>query len=124
MKEINYKIDERERDLKKKMETKNNELEAQIIQLSEDMLTESAIREQVSEIVGKKLEGEIIGKFDEKLKNIKGELVKETLKSLEDVKTDLSLKMDIIEAEISDMKNRPASVMSNTSKKEMEAKRN
>lgn len=124
MKEINYKIDERERDLKKKMETKNNELEAQIIQLSEDMLTESAIREQVSEIVGKKLEGEIIGKFDEKLKNIKGELVKETLKSLEDVKTDLSLKMDIIEAEISDMKNRPASVMSNTSKKEMEAKLN
>ena len=88
------------------------------------MLTESAIREQVSEIVGKKLEGEIIGKFDEKLKNIKGELVKETLKSLEDVKTDLSLKMDIIEAEINDMKNRPPSVMSNASKKEQEAKLN
>lgn len=46
------------------MEAKDNDLEAQIIQLSEDMLTESAIREQVSDIVGKKLEGEIIGKFD------------------------------------------------------------
>lgn len=46
------------------------------------------------------------------------------MKSLDDVKTDISLKMDIIEAEISDMKNRPPSVMSNTSKKEMEAKLN
>ncbi len=57
------------------------------------MLTESAIREQVSDIVGKKLEGEIIGKFDKKLDTIKGQLVKDTLANLEEMKTDMTLKM-------------------------------
>ncbi len=90
---MNYKIEEKERDMKRKIDQKTSELETQIIQLSEDMLTESAIREQVSDIVGKKLEGEIIGKFDKKLDTIKGQLVKDTLANLEEMKTDMTLKM-------------------------------
>lgn len=70
--------------------------------------------------MGQKLEKDILVTFEQKLVKIKEDLNKESAKAIEDTKTDLLLKLDIVEAEFNDYKNRPKSVMSTNSK--MEAK--